>query len=143
MGTYVCEYRGDLIGYKEALRREEHYNRTKQGCYMFFFSQGSTRMWYVLNPDDCVLAAGCHSRARWRLGCACGWACFDWCKRCVCSLLCACCVRTFFRRTLLAYTAQPLCVDRRPPSPSPVLLLLLFPVLTPPEKTQTLGLDAC
>ena len=45
--TYVCEYRGDLIGYKEATRREELYNSTKQGCYMFFFNQGSTRMWCV------------------------------------------------------------------------------------------------
>jgi hypothetical protein len=46
-GTFVCEYRGDLVGYKEALRREAEYAKTKQGSYMFFFSQSSTRMWCV------------------------------------------------------------------------------------------------
>ena len=56
-GAYVCEYKGDLLKYAEALEREKHYEQTAQGSYMFFFTHGA-RMWSVSlalpPPDVCV-----------------------------------------------------------------------------------------
>ena len=40
-GDFICEYKGDLITYTEALNREKKYGnspfRNRNGCYIFFF----------------------------------------------------------------------------------------------------------
>ena len=45
----MCEYSGELIGEKEAKRREEQYSEDPSvGCYMYFFIHKTSKWWYVL-----------------------------------------------------------------------------------------------
>jgi len=42
-GEYVVEYSGELVGLKEARKRESVYSKdTTTGCYMYYFKYGST-----------------------------------------------------------------------------------------------------
>ena len=45
-GELVCEYSGELISYEEAKRREEEYGRDASiGCYMYYFSYKTSKLW--------------------------------------------------------------------------------------------------
>lgn len=47
-GELVCEYSGELISLEEAKRREEEYGRDPSiGCYMYYFSHKSNKLWQV------------------------------------------------------------------------------------------------
>ena len=48
-GKFLLEYRGELLGLKEAKAREDRY-RLEDGRFMFFFSnKGKTMWWVILN----------------------------------------------------------------------------------------------
>jgi histone-lysine N-methyltransferase SETD8 len=45
-GDLICEYSGDLISEKEAVKRENEYLEDPSiGCYMYFFMHRSKKWW--------------------------------------------------------------------------------------------------
>ena len=45
-GELVCEYSGELISHEEAKRREEEYSGNSSiGCYMYYFSFKTKKLW--------------------------------------------------------------------------------------------------
>ena len=48
-GEPICEYSGELITYKEAIKREEVYSKDQSiGCYMYYFKDKDEKLWYGL-----------------------------------------------------------------------------------------------
>ncbi len=43
-GQFVCEYAGELVDKKEAVKREKSYPKEK-GSYMFFFEYNGKKLW--------------------------------------------------------------------------------------------------
>ena len=47
-GELVCEYSGELISLEEAREREVEYGKDPSvGCYMYYFSHKSNKLWQV------------------------------------------------------------------------------------------------
>ena len=47
-GELVCEYSGELISLEEAREREAEYGKDPSvGCYMYYFSHKSNKLWQV------------------------------------------------------------------------------------------------
>lgn len=45
-GEFIVEYSGELISFKEALKREdEYYKDASVGCYMYHFIHGVNKFW--------------------------------------------------------------------------------------------------
>ena len=47
-GEFIVEYSGELISMDEAKKREKDYlNDEEIGSYMYYFSNKSSKLWYV------------------------------------------------------------------------------------------------
>lgn len=47
-GEFLCEYAGERICDKEARKREKEYMKDDIiGCYMYYFTRKSMKLWYV------------------------------------------------------------------------------------------------
>ena len=45
-GVYICEYAGELLGLKEAAKREDEYQSDNGiGCYMYYFAYKGEKYW--------------------------------------------------------------------------------------------------
>ena len=42
---FVCEYAGEVIDMKEAKKREEEYGHASAGCYLYYITHKSTKLW--------------------------------------------------------------------------------------------------
>ena len=43
-GQFICEYSGELVDNKEAIKREKGYTE-ENGSFMFFFEYNGKKMW--------------------------------------------------------------------------------------------------
>ena len=47
-GSFLLEYRGDLITESEGKKREKQYDKAKEGSYLFFFQNKDKKLWFVI-----------------------------------------------------------------------------------------------
>ena len=45
-GEFLCEYKGEMISYNEARKREKEYSKDPSiGCFMYYFEWRNKKMW--------------------------------------------------------------------------------------------------
>ena len=44
-GSFLLEYRGELISKQNGEEREEAYKKERRGCFLYFFKSGSRNLW--------------------------------------------------------------------------------------------------
>lgn len=51
-GDFLCEYSGELITYKESIKREEQYSKKEVGCFMYYFQYKNATYCIDATRDD-------------------------------------------------------------------------------------------